>query len=181
MELAAITTGSPLEAAAILFAFVLGTAPLFVLVGILARGTAVLQRRLTAAAAIVVVALGLYSINGVLVATDSVYSAQNIAASVRSAFGQQKPASETASRVTIAVAPNGYSPSRVTVPAGQSVQISLEKQGTLGCTSTFLIPKLSIQTDISRGNKIVTTIFPEPGSYRFTCGMGMYSGTIDAI
>jgi len=181
MELAAVTTGSTFEAAAILFAFVLGTAPLFVLIGILARGTAVLQRRLTAAAAIVVVALGLYSINGVLVATDSTYSAQNIAASVRDAFEQHDQSSEIASRVTIGVAPNGYSPARVTVPAGQSVQISLEKQGALGCTSLFLIPKLSIQVDISGGNKVVTATFPEPGIYRFTCGMGMYSGTIEAV
>lgn len=181
MELAAITTGSAFEAAAILFAFVLGTAPLFVVVGILARGTAVLQRRLTAGAAIVVVTLGLYSINGVLIATDSAYSAQNITASVRKVFSPKEQTTETVSRVTIVVAPNGYSPSRVTVPAGQAVQIALERQGALGCTSLFLIPKLSIQTDISRGNKVVTATFPEPGSYRFTCGMGMYSGVIDAV
>lgn len=181
MELAAISTGSAIDGALILLAFTIGTAPLFIMVGILARGTAMFQRRLTTAAAVIVIALGIYSVNGVLVAIDSPFSFQSEVAALRAAFGTKEKTAVAADHVTISVAATGYTPSRLSVPAGQSVTISLERQGMLGCTSLFVIPKLSISVDLSQGNKVVAAVFPEPGSYRFTCGMGMYSGIIDAV
>lgn len=181
MELAAISASSAIEAAIILFVFTLGTAPLFVVIGVLARGTAMLQRRLTAAAAIVVIALGMYSVNGALIATDSSYSFQSIVAAAANAIGRgEQTTVGVDGQVTIAVSATGYAPSRVSVPAGKEVKIALEREGALGCTSLFLIPRLSISADLSRGNRVVTTTFPERGAYRFTCGMGMYSGIIDA-
>jgi plastocyanin len=164
-----------------MLAFTLGTAPLFILIGVLARGTAVLQRRLTALAAIVVMGLGVYSINGALVAFDSPYSFQNEVAAFRAAFGAREEMAAARSEVTIAVSATGYAPASVTVPAGEPVSISLQGQGALGCVSVFLIPKLSIVANLRQGTTLVTATFPERGRYRFTCGMGMYSGIIDAV
>lgn len=189
MEIAAIATGNAWQGASIMFAFVLGTAPLFFLVGLLAKGSALLQRRLTFATATIVVALGLYTFNGVLVMTGSDYSFQNQRAAWRWALtgGAQNTvataqAATADTNPTIEVNPTGYAPSDLTVPAGQTVTISLVPKGRLGCTSIFRIPQLRIQQQLAPDvtTKVAVT-FPQPGPYVFSCGMGMFTGTINAV
>ncbi len=186
MEVAAIATSNPLQAASIMLAFTLGTAPLFLVIGVMAKGTTLLQSKLAYAAAAVVIGLGLYTFNGALISVDSPYSFQNIVASARVALsgsgGQSADAAFAETRPEIEVASNGYSPEEITVPAGRSVTLTLRGKGSLGCTSIFRIPKLNIETDVpQRGSTTIAANFPTPGRYLFTCGMGMYSGTINAI
>ncbi len=184
MEVAAIATGSPVQAASLLFAFVLGTAPLFFLVGVLAKETAFLQRRLTAVAAAVVVGLGLYTLNGVLVLVDSPYSIQNEIAAFRALASGQSTAGAGSldAAPTINVSNSGYEPNALTVPAGQPVSLTLKTVNNAGCTSIFRIPKVQVQKTLPRtGETIVTAVFPEPGRYSFSCGMGMFTGTIEAV
>lgn len=189
MEVAAITTGSAWQGASIMFAFVLGTAPLFFIVGLLAKGTTLLQKRLTYVTATIVILLGLYTFNGVLVTTGSDYSFQNQKAAWRWALSgagtgtvaQASGATADTSPV-IEVTTSGYSPSTVTVPAGQPVQLNMLAKGQLGCTSIFRIPKLGVQEQIgSNSTTKVAVTFPTPGPYVFSCGMGMFTGTINAV
>ena len=104
-------------------AFVLGTAPLFFVIGLLAKGSLLIQRRLAIVTAAIVVGLGLSSLNGVLVMTDSSYSFQAQRAAWHWALsgGQVSPMSGTAvaadNAPTIEVRPNGYSPTALTVAA----------------------------------------------------------------
>lgn len=188
MEIAAIATRSASQAAAIMGAFVLGTAPLFFVIGLLAKGTTLIQRRLAFVTAAIVIGLGLSSLNGVLVMTGSSYSFQ----SQRAAWawvlsGREAQPSGDANAVadnapTIEVRTNGYTPSSLTVAANQPVTLNLRGLGRLGCTSIFRIPTLNIEQSIhSDGTTRVALRFPRPGRYTFTCGMGMYTGTIDAV
>ncbi len=185
MEVAAIASGSVLQAASIMFAFVLGTAPLFFTIGVLARGTGLAQRRLTAAAAVLVIGLGLYAFNGILVATDSPYEFRSVVTAVQAGLSKSPSSGsddEAQTTATITVKANGYSPTSLTVPANEPVQLKLQSKGPLGCTSLFRIPKLDLETDVPRDSSTtLTATFPAPGRYVFTCGMGMYSGTIEAI
>lgn len=184
METAAIATGSALQGAGILFAFVLGTAPLFILVGIFAKGTAFAQRKLAWVTAMIVLGLGLYTINGALVMIDSPYSFQNEARAFSTMLaGSSESESVTASTsATIEVRGTGYIPNAVTVQAGQPVTINLHAIGQLGCTSVFRIPKLNIERTLQPdSNSSIVATFPNPGHYTFSCGMGMYTGTIDAV
>jgi plastocyanin domain-containing protein len=83
---------------------------------------------------------------------------------------------------TIVVKGAGYSPNQVTVPAGRPVTLTLKTSGTLGCTSIFRIPKLNVEENLTKGPVTKVTVnFPKTGRYTFTCGMGMYSGTINAV
>lgn len=187
MEAAAVTTGSAIQAARIMFAFTIGTAPLFFVLGILARGTAVFQRRLAWVAAAFVIGVGLYTFNGVLVLLDSPYSWQREVVAARQAFGrddgQTANATITAdSAPVITVLAAGYAPNAVTVPSGQPVKLTFKGQGNTGCTSVVRIPKLQVlKTLTPNGIDVVTATFPKPGKYTFTCGMGMYSGVIEAV
>lgn len=186
MEVAAIATGNAAQAAGIMFGFTLGTAPLFLLVGVLAKGTVLLQRKLTYAAATLVVLLGLYTLNGVLILTDSPYEAHNVARSVAQGLTRsgdyQADAADAETNPTITVSASGYRPNEVTVPAGSPVTFTLKTKGRLGCTSIFTIPQLDIERDLStQPTTTITTTFKKPGRYTYTCGMGMYRGVINAI
>lgn len=181
MEVAAIAAGSAAQGAAVMFAFVLGTAPLFFLVGVLAKGTALIQRRLAFAAATVVIGLGLYTLNGVLVLTDSPWSFQNRLAAWRS-LSTSADQSAATDRPVIRVLNDGYEPSRVIVPASLPVKLELVTDRLYSCTSIFTIPKLGLTRSLPQtGRTVITTTFPAAGNYTFACGMGMYSGTIEAI
>ncbi len=187
MEIAAIATASAWQGASIMFAFVLGTAPLFFLVGMLAKGSTLLQRRLTFATAAIVVALGLYTLNGVLVLTGSPYEFNNVIRSAQIALTSGNasavgPALAADDNPVINVYATGYDPDELTVPAGRAVMLNLAAQGRLGCTSSFLIPKLNVEEQIAPGKTTkVSVTFPQPGSYVFSCGMGMFRGVINAV
>jgi sulfite exporter TauE/SafE len=187
MEVNAIASGSAVQGALIMFAFTLGTAPLFFLLGLLAKGSALIQRRLTLATAAIVISLGLYSFNGVLVATGSHFSWQYQTAALRyilsGAGRDETPSSEPiAANQTIVVNPIGYEPNYVRVPANEVVTFTLATNNNTGCTSVFRIPALKIERILpATGNTVVTGNFTKPGRYAFTCGMGMFTGTIEAV
>lgn len=186
MEVAAIATGSAAQAAAIMFAFTLGTAPLFLIIGVLARGTALLQSRLRWVAAALVIGLGVFSINGVLLAMDSPFSFQRQITAFQSAFlgnaAETEAAGPAQTSPVINVLSTGYDPEVVTVPAGQAVTLRLKTNNLTGCNSVFTIPKLRVQKNLPRsGETLVTATFPSPGQYGFSCSMGMFNGTITAI
>lgn len=188
METAAVATGSAVQGAAILFAFTIGTAPLFFLVGILAKGTMLVQRKLVWATAAIVIGLGLYTLNGALVMVDSPYTAQNEWRALRWAFSggssasDSAPTAEAKTEVTIGVRGTGYVPNSVIVKSGVPVTFNLAAKGSLGCASVFRIPKLKIERTLQTDNtNILVATFPNPGQYSFSCGMGMYTGTINAV
>ncbi len=185
MEVNAIAAGSALQGALIMGAFTLGTAPLFFLIGVAAKGTAVFQRRLTAVAATIVIILGLYNFNGVLVAIGSPFSWQHQLAAARLVLtGETQvvdsgPVSDTP---TIQVNPIGYEPNYLRVPAGRPVTLTLSTTKNTGCTSVFRIPSQRIERTLpATGDTVVTTTFAQPGQYTFSCGMGMFTGTIEAV
>lgn len=184
METAAVATGSAVKGAAILLAFTLGTAPLFLLVGVLAKGASAVQRHLTWVTAAIVIGLGAYTLNGALVMVDSPYTIQNEVTALSWAFSGGSSESRTAGRtsVTINVRGTGYVPNAVTVQAGIPVTINLAAIGRLGCTSLFRIPKLKIEQQLTADTTTpLVATFPTPGKYTFSCGMGMFTGTIDAV
>lgn len=185
MELNAVASGSSWIGAGILLGFTIGTAPLFLIIGLLAKGMDFFQRRLAWVTAIIVIGLGLYSINGVLAMTGSSYEFSNQVTAWQTMLGGESGEKETATADTnpvIAVSGSGYEPNHVTVPAGRPVTLNMVAKGNLGCASVFLIPKLKIEQQLNADDttKIAAT-FPTPGDYTFSCGMGMYRGTVTAI
>lgn len=183
MEAAALSTGNAVRAAGIMMYFVIGTAPLFFMVGVLAKGTTFLQSRLKYVTALLVVGTGLYSFNAVLNSIDSPYAFRNEVASFRSAFGPTAPEKAVVDdQPLINVLQNGYQPTALTVSAGKTLELRLNAPGGLSCTSIFRIPKLGLQRQLQPSSMTTVSVtFPQPGTYTYTCGMGMYTGTITAV
>lgn len=171
----AIASGSALYGGAILFAFILGTAPLFFLLGYFATklGDAY-QKKFFKVAAVAIILLALFNIKGGLV-----LSGVDIGGSSNQAVAPTAASSE----VAITITPNGYSPQNLSIPAGAPVKLTLKNDKAYSCAQAFTIPKLGIQKVVAPGQSatIEFTAPKNPGTLTFACSMGMYKGSFTII
>ncbi|HYR13640.1 MAG TPA: sulfite exporter TauE/SafE family protein, partial [Mycobacterium sp.] len=122
VEALALASGSAWRGAAIMAVFVLGTSPLFAVLGYAARKAATLWRgRLVAAAGVAVIAMGLYTLNGGLELAGSPLAASRIAQTL-SGTATADPAATTVAngqqQVVITASADGYSPRIAAITAG---------------------------------------------------------------
>jgi len=80
---------------------------------------------------------------------------------------------------TIYVSSSGYSPQHIELTAGVPARIHFQTEGDIGCLRQVVSKELGIDQILEAGrhNYILLTDV-KPGTYRYTCGMGMYEGTI---
>lgn len=190
MEVLAITSGSPVLGAAILFTFVLGTSPLFLLLGVAtARLSETLQKQFLTVAAILLIFLSAGSLNGILVVLDSPVTFEKITKPIFYFFSDERFAGKNTSkaivadgvqRATIAVTNYGYSPNKLIVKAGTPVELTLETNETYSCASSFILKAFDIRLQLGpTDSKTVSFLPTKKGSYTFSCSMGMYSGVLE--
>ena len=185
MMVLAIGTGSPLLGAAIMFAFILGTTPVFFGLAYVATrlGEALHTRFLQVAGAVVLV-LGLVSIEGGLNLMGSPYSFSNLlnsaSVSIAQASGTEVAAAQPDANgaITIRVYNTSYSPDLIKAPAGKPINLTVVTSGTTGCTRGFVIPAIGFQRVLPESGQTSITIpaAAAQGNLRYTCSMGMYSG-----
>jgi sulfite exporter TauE/SafE len=181
VEALALVSGSPWRGAVIMAVFVAGTSPLFAILGYAARKAATLWHgRLVAATGIAVVAMGLYTLNGGLELAGSPVAASRIAET----FSGTATADHTSTTVTdghqevvITAAESGYSPRVAAITAGIPTTLILRSDGAAGCVRAFIIGGTETVLPES-GDTRIDLGTPTPGTLRYSCGMGMYTGTI---
>jgi sulfite exporter TauE/SafE len=202
MMAVAIGAGNPMFGAMIMFAFVLGTSPTFVAVSWLASSLGGLfQKYFYVVVAVVVLGLGLYSINSGLVLVGSPVSATAVMQQMR--WSQQAavaapaagpasnvsvpagtdplpaaPAASGAQRVVINVENSGYSPDLISLPAGQPIELHLVTNQTRSCSRAFVIPDLGVQELLPETGDVVVNLPAQKAgtTVPFMCSMGMYTG-----
>lgn len=189
----AISTANPFMGALIMFVFILGTSPLFFLLGYLTIKLGdVLKVRFNKIAAVIIIALAVYTLNTAIALTGSLWTMENIS---REAFCivsycddnyiglWSRVISQPVNEMTIVFGENGYSPNSFAVKAGSRVTLHLKNEGGSGCVQAFTIPALNIQKVVPlKGSDVVTFTAPEKaGKISFMCSMGMYSGIIEVI
>ena len=172
----AIASGSPWYGAAILGAFVLGTSPLFFMLGYFATklGDAY-QKKFFKVAAIAIIVLALYNLRGALVLSGaSINTSSESVASTSAAPGTD---------FTIQINSSGYSPKSLSVKAGSQVKLHLKNVNSYTCAQAFTIPKLGIQKIVSPGEEglVEFTAPSKPETLTFSCSMGMYTGVINVL
>ena len=192
MEVLAINSGNPIYGSLIMFAFVLGTVPLFAALGI---ATAKLSEgwnsKFTKIAAYALVVVALYSVNGALIVMNSPLTANKLIRPVAYFFSTERLVESTAGAtktingvqsVTIGVHNQGYFPNSVKVKAGVPVQLTLQSQDTYSCALAFVLKEFGINTYLKATDTQTFTFTPtKPGKYVYTCSMGMYAGTLEVI
>jgi hypothetical protein len=78
----------------------------------------------------------------------------------------------------IEVKPAGYGPLNISLKSGVPTKINFHTEANIGCLSQLVSKDLGIQADLNEGNNFITLQDIKPGTYSYTCGMGMYGGSI---
>ena len=182
----AIGSGSPLLGAAILFAFILGTSPLFFVLGYFAtKLSKSLHSKFMKTAAAALIILAVFNLNNAIALTGSKFTLENMWCGITSCNKVETEAIAVAPKeeITINFLTASYSPSNITVKAGSNIKLKLVNTQGQGCIQAFTIPQYGIQRIIPVGTSDVIefTAPTEPGQVTFMCSMGMYRGVINVI
>ena len=179
----AIGSGSPFLGAAILFAFVLGTSPLFFILGYFTtRLGETMNQRFMKLAAIALILLAVFNINNILALSGSTWTFNNLFKKTgisKTAALDTKPSQN----VTIDIEQSGYSPNQITVKAGTTVSFKVKNGGAYTCAAAFTIPSYKFQRVVQVGSteSFVLKMPDKPTQIPFSCSMGMYRGVINVI
>lgn len=91
---------------------------------------------------------------------------------------QSNPQNEGYQIANIDVQWNGYGPSNIELKAGVPTKINFKTRSGVGCLRKVVSKDLGIDAMLNTGDNFITLIDLKPGMYQYTCGMGMYGGTI---
>lgn len=193
MEILAINTGSPVAGALIMFAFVLGTSPLFALVGVAtAKLSETWHRQFSKVAAYALIGLALYSLNGVLVVVNSPLTLQTLTKPITYFFSEERfnanatanfaPVENGVQQVNIGVFNQGYNPRYIKVKKNIPVELTLTSNEAYSCATAFIFREFDIRAFLGPTDAQTFTFTPtETGKFAFSCSMGMYSGVMEVV
>lgn len=181
----ALASGSPVTAAAVMGTFALGTFIPLLLIGYSSVATS--QNKNTSAyfsqvAGILVILFALFNIKSqiTVLGFNLPSSYQLPVTSVNSTV----PLVNGVQVIKMDASASGYSPSTFTIKAGLPVRWEITDRGTAGCTNAVISRSLFTgQINLVPGTTSVKefTAPAVPGTYRFSCWMGMISGTIEVV
>jgi sulfite exporter TauE/SafE len=187
MMAAALATGSPLTGAAMMFAFILGTSPVFFIVAYLTTELgARLEKFFMRFVAVAVLILGLVTLDGGLNVMGSPLSFQNLSRNLIRSDNispvQASPvqASAVDGQLTLQVGNRGYLPQTLRADANKEIKLNLVTNQTYSCARDFVIPALNYYQLLPDTGSVQVSIPAQPAGTRmfFTCSMGMYTGMI---
>jgi len=175
MLAAALGSGSALAGAALMFAFILGTSPVFFGVAYFAtRLGATVEKYFTRFVAVMMLVLALVSIDAGLNLSGSPFSFTILYDQVVARLNLVPGDVQTG--YAIQVTDDGYSPKELHLPANQPVRLEWVTAGTQSCARSVVVPGLEYQTILPPEGRIEFKIpAQEKGTViRYTCSMGMY-------
>jgi sulfite exporter TauE/SafE len=183
MMATAMGVGNPLQGAALMFAFTLGTSPVFFAVtyGLLRVG-ANFERRFTQIAAVLILILGYLSVRSGWKLAGG-FSFPSFGAQINAAPAAALVSVIGEQTISIQALNYGYEPRAWQAQAGVPVKLDLVTNNTTGCTRAFVIPQFGFQQILPPSGTISLRIPAQPAGsvIQFTCGMGMYGGFIEFI
>ena len=184
MMAVAVGTGSPLQGAALMFAFILGTSPVFFVVAYLTMQLgALLQKWFMRFVAVVLLVLGLVSVNSGLTLMGSPLSVTNMLQAAKAAQTDLASASVPQSdgvTLYLSVGNSGYLPRLLHARAETPITLNLVTSQTYSCARSFVIPALGVEKLLPEsGTETISIPAQATGTVmRFSCSMGMYTGEI---
>ena len=192
MMAVALATGSPLLASAIMFAFTLGTSPVFFAFGMFAAQ--LFKKKLYSyIGASLIFIFGILALNSSMTLFGSPHTLKNYYAQASSIFdgeGEESSKIEASAgkmkqgkqEVTITVNNNGYETNVTQLKVNIPVKLTLETRNTRSCARAFVIPSLNISKVLPESGETMIEFTPtKKGRLTFSCSMGMYSGYWEII
>lgn len=189
MMAAALATGDPLQSAALMFAFTLGTSPLFFAVAYFTTQIgARLERFFMRFVAIVVLILAIITIDSGIALAGSPVSLtrwfnQQTMGNIPPGLVDDQPLQDgnsSAQVITIRVQNYGYEPALIRAEADTPTRLRLVSKDVYSCSLAFTVPSLGIQELLKPTGITEIEIPPQQEGTRlaFSCSMGMYGGVI---
>lgn len=184
MMLLAIASGSGATGAAIMFSFILGTSPLFFILGyttsaLTERWSAIFQK-IVAALVLGVAFFTIYTgakLVGFNISLKDKGTTNECQGDVCQITDKNVTLNNGVQEVTINVSDNGYTPENIKLKKGTPVKTILKTNDTLGCARAFVVPSLNIQKNLPKTGEDSFEFTPEKtGDIPFSCSMGMYGG-----
>ncbi|MEK7161454.1 MAG: sulfite exporter TauE/SafE family protein [Patescibacteria group bacterium] len=182
----AIASGSAIRGAGIMYAFVLGTTPVFFLLGYFAtRLGDFWHKKFLRVAAYAIIVLTVFNLNNALALTGRPITLTDIGKNIFCAVAYCGNASGQSlvltNEVTITIGTYGYTPKNIIVARNSDVKIKLVNNDGSGCAQAFTIPSLGLQKVVPVGSTAELS-FHSPDKQTqiaFMCSMGMYRGVIN--
>lgn len=183
MMAAAIASGNPLTGAALMFAFVLGTSPVFFALSYFAtRLGALTEKYFVRFVAIVLIILGVLSFDTGLNLLGSPVSLTRLVTNITNPtqVNVVQPGESINNILVLNAVNSGYKPRELHAPANTTVMLDVVTKDTRSCSRAFLIPSLDYGVILKASGTERVEIPPQaPGTVMpFTCSMGMYTGEI---
>lgn len=120
-----------------------------------------------------------------IIVTSLVMSAALASSQCGGCGGEKKPPTSGSAKVdkgvqkATVVIDGGYTPSTIKAVKGKPIQITFVRKEASGCGGQVVFKSLGITKDVASGKKVVVTFTPKKaGTISFTCGMGMYQGSV---
>jgi len=192
----ALLSGNAIQGALIMLAFVLGTAPTLLLIGLSSVKLSKkphLAYRFSQVAGFLVLFFALFNINSQLnvlgyTSFSDLISRKNASVSTGSNTGgtidNELPTVVNGKQlIKMNASASGYSPNYFKVAAGIPVRWEITDVGTSGCTNAVISQGLfSGQIPLTPGQTSIKEFTPtKTGKYKFSCWMGMISGVIEVV
>jgi uncharacterized protein len=181
----ALASGSAFQGGLIMLAFALGTVPMLVIIGLTSAKLSNLPRlsgRFLKIAGVIVLVFAGYMINSQLnVLGVSSVNDVGIRADSEDA-GDLVPLVDGVQVMEMEADASTYTPNYFKVRAGVPVRWEITNTGVSGCTNAIISRGL-FDGEISIDDDVVSKEFTaeEPGTYKFSCWMGMVTGTIEVV
>ena len=187
MMATALGTGSMLMGAALMFAFVLGTSPVFFVIAYLTTELgARLEKFFMRFVAVMLLILGFVTLDGGLNLLGSPFSFQNMTRNLLPSNSDAAPVVESSQpaaadgNIFLDVKNDSYFPRTLSAPADKEVTLNLVTNKTSSCSRDFVIPAMNYQKLLAETGTVQVSIPPQSKGTTlfFTCTMGMYTGQI---
>ncbi len=187
MMAAALGTGSLALGAALMFAFTLGTSPVFFIVAYLTTELGSrLEKFFMRFVAAVMLVLGLMTVNSGLNLMGSPLAFANLtrslfpSASNSTTSAHSPQANVAAGDLVLYVENGGYFPQTLKAAANKALTLNLVTDQTYSCARDFVIPALNYYELLPDTGTVQVSIPAQDKGTRlfFTCSMGMYTGQI---
>jgi len=190
----ALISGNPYQGALIMFFFALGTTPVLFLIGLSSvkfSSRPHLAARFAKVAGFLVLFFALFNINnqlnilGYASINDLGLFKNKISQNLNPSINENDLPQIVNGKQVIKMdaSPNGYSPNYFKVRAGVPILWEITDKGTSGCTNAIISKNLfNGQIALSPGQISTKEFTPQkPGKYKFSCWMGMVSGTMEVV
>ncbi len=182
MQLYAVSSGSAFDGAVIMGLFALGTAPGLLSVGGLTsifKGES--AKRFFRFAGTVVVLLSLFNLKNGLTLLGWTPEFNTTEAKTVTAQDPNVKMENGVQVVSMSETNRGYEPNRFTIKAGVPVRWEIDAKAPYSCASALVVRQLNISKSLKAGMNIIEFTPKEPGTLKFSCSMGMYTGSFNVV